>query len=84
MIDEMSEMIVDGAWEIHDMPGVTVSDGWEDEDFFWKQAAGATRDFGWANDIDIEGQMMSMLFNGPTGYDADFSQVDSVVDFGPG
>lgn len=54
VIDEMLEVIVDRAREIHDVPCVAIANGRQNKEFVWNQAAGAERNSGGANDIDIE------------------------------
>jgi hypothetical protein len=41
-------------------------------------------DAGGANHIDIERQMMTVLFDCAAWYNANFAEVDRIVDFGPG
>ena len=73
VIDEMLEVIIDRAREIHDVPGVTITNGWKNKEFVWNQAAGPVRNPGGTNDIDIERKMRPMLFDRATGNDADLA-----------
>ena len=37
-----------------------------------------------ADQIDVQRQVRAVLLDGPAGHDADFAQLDGVVDFRPG
>ncbi len=81
---EVLEIVVNGPRKIHDMARVAVTDRGEDQNLFRHFTSGAPRDLGWANEIDIERQVVPMLFDGPARQDADLAEIDGVIDFGPG
>ena len=83
MIDEMLEVIVDCAWKIHHMTGVSITDRRKHQDLVRNLSTGAIRDSGWANHIDIERQVMTVLLDCAAGDDADLAEVNRVIDFGP-
>ena len=66
------------------MPGVAVGDHGEDEDFFRDLPAGAVGDSGRTHQIDIERQVRPVLLDRPARDDANFFELDRVVDLGPG
>ena len=75
---------VDGAGEVHDMAGVAVPHGRQDEHLVGNLAAGPVGDAQRADDVDIERQVRSMLLHGAAGHDAHLAHLDGVVDLRPG
>ena len=84
VVDEMFVLVVDGAGKIHHMARVPVRNGGQHEHFVGNLPAGAARDLGRADDIHIERQMGAVLFDRAARHNADFAQIDGVIDFGPG
>jgi hypothetical protein len=64
--------------------GVAVTDGGQHEQFVGYQPSGAVSDPGWADNIDIKRKMRAVLFHGAARHDADFAELDGVIDFRPG
>src|SRR5438093_2737118 len=84
MVDEVIIVIVYGAGKIHHVARVAVANGGKHQHLVRNQSAGATRNLGRADDIDIERQMGTMLFDRATRQDADFAQIHGVIDLRPG
>ena len=80
----MVVVVVDGAGKIHHVARVPVTNRGQHENLVGYLPAGAARNLGRADDIHIERQMWAMLFDRTTRHDADFAQIDGVVDLRPG
>src|SRR4030095_3355693 len=61
-----------------------ITDRGQNEQLLGDEPPGAVGDARWANDVDIERQMRTMLFPRSERHDADLSHFDGVVNFGPG
>ena len=81
---EVLEMVVDRAREVHHVARVAVGDGGKDEQLVGDLAAGAERDLGRTEDVDVERQVRSVLLDGAARDDADLAELDRVVDLRPG
>src|SRR5690349_20803741 len=84
MVDEVLEMIVDRAGKIHHVTRVTVANGGQHKQLVWHQPSGAVGDSRWANNIDVEWQMMPVLFDRATRHETHLAHVDRVIDLRPG
>jgi len=80
VVDEVFVVIVYGAGKVHHVARVAVANGGKHEHLLRNQSAGAARYLGRADDIHIERQMGAVLFDRPTRNDADFAQIDGVID----
>src|SRR5207253_4169711 len=84
VVDEVFVVIVYSAREIHHVASVAVANGGKHQHLVGNQSAGAERNLGWADDIDIERQMGTMLFDRATRHDADVAEIHGVIDLRPG
>ena len=84
VVHEMLEVVVDGAGEVHDVPGVAVGHDRQHEHLVGDFAAGAVGDPGRADEVHVERQVRPVLLDGAARHDADLAQLDGVVDLGPG
>ena len=66
------------------MPGITVGDHRQHEDFLRYLPARSIGDPDRAHQIDIEWQVRAMLLDGPAGNDANFLEFDRIIDLRPG
>ena len=82
--DEVLEVGVDRAGEVHDVAGVAVGRPSAARALLRDCAAGAERDPGRADDVDVERQVRPVLLDGAARDDADLAQLDGVVDLRPG
>src|SRR5260370_27830330 len=83
VMHEVLEIIVDRAGKIHDMPGVPVTYGGQNEYLIRDMSARAASNLGGTDDIDIEGQMRAVLLHRSAPDDAHFAHFDGIVDFRP-
>jgi hypothetical protein len=84
VVHEVLEVLVDGAGEVHDVSGVAVGHDRKHEQLIGDELAGPGGDADGADEVDVERQVVAVLLDGPTGDDANFAEVDGVVDLGPG
>src|SRR5258706_9739915 len=83
-MDEMFKVIIDSPGQVHHMTGITVADGREHEDLVRNLPSGAARDFHWADDVHVQGQVRAVVFHRATWHDADLAHFDRVINLRPG
>ena len=81
---EVLEVVVDGAGEVHDVAGVAVGDDRQHEHLLGDLTAGAAGDLRGTDEVHVERQVRPVLLDGAARQDADFAQLDGIVDLGPG
>ena len=83
VMDEMFEVVVDGARKIDHVARVAEIDRGKDETVRRGPRRRSQSHLGRAQDVDVEGQVGTVLLHGAAGNDTDLAGVDGVTDLGP-
>ena len=84
MLHKVLKVIVDRARKVHHVAGVTVGHDRQHQYLFGCPFPCSGCDSAGTDQVDIQRQMRTVLLNGSTGQDADFTEVDGVIDLRPG